>query len=138
MSREVRVGNGIYLTDYRRRVGGGESESRGGNGEEPTERQLQGSGILGHGKEVAVEILENQIEELEKQIGHLQRSNAEMMEEDPRDPDFVEAIEENAVVIDKKLVQVSDLRQELAALHPHASSKPEKPHPAENSSGFFL
>ena len=43
--------------------------------------------------------LKEEIVRLQNSVAHLERSNAELAEEDPEDPDFKEAIEENEVVL---------------------------------------
>jgi len=50
----------------------------------------------------------HQIDEMKKKIFHLKRSNREMMEYDPKDPDFIEAVEENEGVITKFEKDIED------------------------------
>lgn len=56
------------------------------------------------------------IDELQTQIVHLERSNAELAEAltvTPEDPDFRDAINENTVVISRKRDKVAELEEQL-------------------------
>ena len=69
-------------------------------------------------------ILEERLAELENQVRHLERSNAEMAEFDPdgTDADLVAARDENAAVLARKGKEIARLREEIAQAMPSAAS----------------
>jgi len=66
--------------------------------------------------------LQLQIDEIKNSIFHLERSNKELedvLAEDPGDVDFMEAIAENLIVVDRKRAQVAALQKKLMATAGH-------------------
>lgn len=89
-------------------------------------RYMVGSGVDvgGHGAEVAVLLLDDQIKELALSIRHLERSNIEILQEDPEleDPDFSSAIEENKGVLEHKRKRMKELTLQLLQAFPHGTA----------------
>ena len=78
--------------------------------------QKLGEKVLGTDLQTNVNLVRQEIERLSNAILHLRRSNEELAAEDPNDPDFFEAIQENSGVIKKYTSKIAELMELLEAL----------------------
>jgi len=98
-----------------------------------------GVSVSGHGAEAQVELLRSQVSLLEKSITQLETSNLLMMKENPEDQDFIEAVDENLIVIDKYRSSIADLQREIGRLEPAVTSVSVPPYEdSQGPPGLFL
>ena len=78
--------------------------------------------MLGGGGQESALSLQLQIDEISNSIFHLTRSNSELeaaLQQEPGDVDFMEAVAENLIALDRKRATVVALRKKLAATTGH-------------------
>ncbi|XXQ31962.1 Enkurin domain-containing protein [Plasmodiophora brassicae] len=83
--------------------------------------------MAGIGFASEAELLRIQVDELERSLWHLEKSNQELMEADPHDPVYRQAIIENEDVIHRKRAKVADLKAQLESISSHAAYYPPAP-----------
>jgi hypothetical protein len=81
-----------------------------------------GERVLGTDLQTNISMVRLEIERLSNAILHLRRSNEELQGEDPNDPDFMEAINENTAVIKKYTNKIAELMELLEALQGFSGS----------------
>ncbi|KYK62542.1 hypothetical protein TGPRC2_307830 [Toxoplasma gondii TgCatPRC2] len=69
-----------------------------------------------------VRLLKDAEKELENSIFHLERSNNELMEEDPNDSVYSEAIKENEVALEVKHTRLRHVQRKIAELMSHTQT----------------
>eukprot|EP00762_Andalucia_godoyi_P001705 ANDGO_07061.mRNA.1 hypothetical protein len=118
---------GVTITDFRN------STDLNADLQHSREESAHSGGGDGGGEESGVLLLlQAAIERIETALFHLRRSNQEMHEYDPegKDPELVDAIAENVIVMQRYESKVEELRRELGIHAPCAAAS----QPAESNS----
>eukprot|EP00743_Colponemidia_sp_Colp-15_P007170 GILK01007739.1.p1 GENE.GILK01007739.1~~GILK01007739.1.p1 ORF type:complete len:143 (+),score=28.43 GILK01007739.1:36-431(+) len=121
---EVKLMEGVYMTDFRRRPA---AESTVGGA--PTVLGTTGYIVDGN-------ILLAEADRLRNSIQHLLRSNQELQSADPDDPDFQAAIRENQDVILNQTLQLKKIEEELKKIEDRERGSATKSSPADD--GLYL
>lgn len=109
MEDEEKIADGIYITKAKHKI-----ENNFSNNNKESLRKNY------HFKSTSelIALLENDFESIEKEIKMLFEANEEMLNFDPNDYDLIEARKENLEVINKRLLFLKDIQNELSLLCP--------------------
>jgi hypothetical protein len=102
MYSEEKIADGIYITKPKPQ----------------NERKVNDRRFVFKSTAELIAILEAEFEEYLKEIELLYNANEEMLEYDQHDYDLVQAREDNLVLINKRLLQLQDIQNELKPICP--------------------
>jgi hypothetical protein len=108
--KEEKIADGIYITKptNSNSIPNQQTDTTASNLPEKRERKYvyRNTGEL-------ISILENEFEEIEKEVEMLYNANEEMLQYDPKDYDLIEARQENLVIINRKIMILKEIQDDL-------------------------
>ena len=103
MNSEEKIADGIYITKPKPKN---------------DERKINDRKFVYRSTSELIAILEIEIEEYLREIEQLYNANEEMLEFDPNDYDLIQARGDNIVLINKRIMQIKNIQNELKVLCP--------------------
>jgi hypothetical protein len=103
MYSEQKIADGIYITKAK---------------PQNDERKINERKFVYRSTAELIAILEAEFEEYLREIEMLYNANEEMLEFDPHDYDLIQAREDNLILINKRLIQLQDIQNELKIICP--------------------
>lgn len=113
--KEEKVAEGIYITKFNTSQGTPKTIQ---TTDQPKPHAKERKYLYKNTAEL-ISMLENEFEEMAREVEMLYKANEDMLEFDPKDYDLIQAREENLVIINRRLNQMKEIQNELRIYCPN-------------------